>query len=341
MGGEFALDESSRNGNVMPNLSVRAEEMEGARILVTGGAGFIGSHLVDHLVARNEVTVIDDLSTGTLRNLGRARGRVHVKKVSVLETDTLATAMKGQQIVYHLAAKTSVPESVAKPEAYWRNNVEGTVRVLRAAADASVRRVVFVSSAAVYGDSPEMPKVESMRPDPKSPYAMTKMVGEFACEEIRGMTGMETVVVRLFNAYGPRQDPSAPYSGVMAKFCAAVAANRPLEIYGDGEQTRDFLFVADIAEGLELAGVKSVNGATLNLGSGEAITVNDVVRNLSEIVGRPIRAVREPERPGDIRHSRADVSKAKEKLGFTARTTVREGLKKTLEDARKRAAHAS
>src|SRR5437016_3568685 len=233
-------DESSRNGNVMPNLSVRAEEMEGARILVTGGAGFIGSHLVDHLVARNEVTVIDDLSTGTLRNLGRARGRVHVKKASVLETDTLATAMKGQQIVYHLAAKTS-----------------------------------------------------------------------------------------------------APYSGVMAKFCAAVAANRPLEIYGDGEQTRDFLFVADIAEGLELAGVKSVNGATLNLGSGEAITVNDVVRNLSEIVGRPIRAVREPERPGDIRHSRADVSKAKEKLGFTARTTVREGLKKTLEDARKRAAHAS
>src|SRR5206468_2314611 len=223
----------------MPSLSVRAEEMEGARILVTGGAGFIGSHLVDHLVARNEVTVIDDLSTGTLRNLGRARGRVHVKK-------------------------------------------------------ASVRRVVFVSSAAVYGDSPEMPKVESMRPDPKSPYAVTKMVGEFACEEIRGMTGMETVVVRLFNAYGPRQDPSAPYSGVMAKFCAAVAANRPLEIYGDGEQTRDFLFVADIAEGLELAGVKSVNGATLNLGSGEAITVNDVVRNLFEIVGRPIRAVREP-----------------------------------------------
>src|SRR5437870_8992586 len=297
---------SRRNGNVMPNLSVRAKEMEGARILVTGGAGFIGSHLVDHLVGRNEVTVIDDLSTGTLRNLGRARGRVHVKKASVLEADTLATAMKGQQIVYHLAAKTSVPESVAKPEAYWRNNVEGTVRVLRAAADASVRRVVFASSAAVYGDSPEMPKVESMRPDPKSPYAVMQMVGAFACEEIRGMTGMETVVVRLFNAYGPRQDPSAPYSGVMAKFCAAVAANRPLEIYGDGDQTRDFLFVADIAEGLELAGVKSVNGATLNLGSGEAITVNDVVRNLSEIVGRPIRALREPERLGDMRHSRPD-----------------------------------
>jgi len=325
----------------MPNLSVRAEEMEGARILVTGGAGFIGSHLVDRLVAKNEVTVIDDLSAGTLRNLGKARGRVHLKKASILETDTLAAAIKGQQVVYHLAAKTSVPESVAKPEEYWRNNVEGTVRVLKAAADAAVRRVVFVSSAAIYGDSPETPKVESMRPDPKSPYAVTKMVGEFACEEIRGMTGMETVVVRLFNAYGPRQDPSAPYSGVMAKFSAAVAANRPLEIYGDGEQTRDFLFVADIAEGLELAGAKPANGATLNLGSGEAITVNEVVRILSEIGNRPIRVERKPERPGDIRHSHADVSKAKEKLGFTARTSVRDGLKKTLEDARKRAAHPS
>jgi len=325
----------------MPTLSVRAEEMEGARILVTGGAGFIGSHLIDRLVARNEVTVIDDLSTGTLRNLGRMRGRVHLKKASILEADTLATAMKGQEIVYHLAAKTSVPESVAKPEEYWRTNVEGTVQVLKAAADAAVRRVVFVSSAAVYGDSPEMPKVESMRPAPTSPYAVTKMVGEFACEEIRGMTGIETVVVRLFNGYGPRQDPSAPYSGVIAKFCAAVAANRSLEIYGDGEQTRDFLFVADIAEGLELAGVKPVNGATLNLGSGDATTVNEVVRLLSDIVGRPIRAARKPARPGDIRQSRADGSKAREKLGFTAKTSVREGLKKTLDDARKRAARPS
>jgi len=325
----------------MPNLSVRPERMDGARVLVTGGAGFIGSHLVDRLVVRNEVTVIDDLSTGTLRNLGRARGKVHLKKASVLETDTLAGAMNGQQIVYHLAAKTSVPESVAKPEAYWRTNVEGTVGVLKAAADAGVGRVVFVSSAAVYGNSPEMPKVESMRPDPASPYATTKMVGEFACEEIRGMTGIETVVVRLFNAYGPRQDPSAAYSGVVAKFCAAIAAHRPLEIYGDGEQTRDFLFVADIAEGLELAGTQPVNGVTLNMGSGEAFTVNEVVRFLSEIAGEPIRVARKPERPGDVGHSRADVTRAKERLGFTARTSVREGLKKTLEDARKRSSRSS
>jgi UDP-glucose 4-epimerase len=315
--------------------------MKGARVLVTGGAGFIGSHLVDRLGDQNEVTVIDDLSTGTLRNLGRAPRTVHVKRASVLQRQTVTTAMKGQQVVYHLAAKTSVPESVAKPDEYWRTNVEGTVEVLKAAADAGVRRVVFISSAAIYGNSPEMPKVESMRPDPASPYATTKMVGEFACEEIRSLTGIETVVVRLFNAYGPRQDPSAPYSGVMAKFSAAVAGNRPLEIYGDGEQTRDFLFVADIAEGLELAGEKPVNGATLNLGSGEAITVNEVVRILSEIADRPIRAVRKPERPGDIRHSRADVSKAKERLGFTARTSVRKGLEQTLADAKARAPRSS
>jgi UDP-glucose 4-epimerase len=304
--------------------------MQSARILVTGGAGFIGSHLVERLGARNEVTILDDLSTGSLRNLGSGRRKIHVKKASVLESDVLADAMKGQQVVYHLAAKTSVPESVAKSEAYWRTNVEGTVRVLKTAAESGVRRAVFVSSAAVYGDSPETPKVETMRPAPGSPYAITKMVGEFACEEIRNLTKLETVVVRLFNAYGPRQNPSAPYSGVMAKFSAAVAANQPLEVHGDGEQTRDFLFVDDIAEGLELAGEKPVNGMVINLGSGQAITVNEVVRLLSEIVARPIRVIRKPSRPGDILHSRADVTRARERLGFTARTSVKDGLAQTL-----------
>jgi len=169
--------------------------MKGKRILITGGAGFIGSHLVDWLGNRNEVTTIDDLSTGTLRNLSVAPRTVRLKKASVLQSELLPEVMDGQDVVYHLAAKTSVPESVAHPDEYWRTNVEGTVRVLKAAADASVPRVVFISSAAVYGDSPETPKVESMRPAPTSPYATTKMVGEFACEEIRGMTKLETVVV--------------------------------------------------------------------------------------------------------------------------------------------------
>ena len=308
--------------------------MEGARILVTGGAGFIGSHLVDRLGSRNEVTVLDDLSTGTLRNLGAVERRVHVKRASILRSESLATATKGQQVVYHLAAKTSVPESVSQPKEYWETNVEGTVRVLKASADASVRRVVFVSSAAVYGDSPESPKVESMRLAPASPYATTKMVGEFACEEIRGMTGMETVVLRIFNAYGPRQTPSAPYSGVIAKFAAAIAANRSLEVYGDGEQTRDFLYVTDIAEALELAAEKPVNGSVLNLGSGQGTSVNDVARLISDITRTPVRTVRRQERSGDVRHSVADMTRANEKLGFTPRISLRDGLVRTLDAAR-------
>ena len=314
--------------------------MKGKRVLVTGGAGFVGSHLVDRLGPRNDVTIIDDLTTGTLRNLADAPRDVHLKKASILDAEALADATRDREVVYHLAAKTSVPESVAKPEIYWETNVEGTVRVLKAAADAGAKRVVFISSAAVYGNSPEMPKVESMRPAPESPYAMTKMVGEFACEEIRGLTGLETVVLRLFNAYGPRQDPSSPYAGVMAKFGAAVAAKRSVEIYGDGEQTRDFVYIGDIAEALELAGEKPVSGLVMNVASGEAITVNEVVRLLSELVGRPIRALRKPERPGDILHSLADVTIAREKLGFKARTPVREGLAKTLAWAKERKGQA-
>jgi UDP-glucose 4-epimerase len=314
--------------------------MDGERILVTGGAGFIGSHLVDRLAARNEVTILDDLSTGSLRKLADAPSTVRLKRASILQTDILRKAMEGQRLVYHLAAKTSVPESVAKPREYWETNVVGTVQVLRAAADAGVRRVVFVSSAAVYGNSPEMPKVESMRAAPASPYATTKMVGEFACEEIREVAKIETVVLRLFNAYGPRQDPSSPYAGVIPKFCAAVAANRPVEVHGDGQQTRDFLFVGDAAEALELAGEKPADGQVFNVASGQAVRVNDVVDLLSAISGGRIRVSPKPDRPGDIKHSLADITKARTVLGFAARTPLREGLEKTLDAQRtvKRAA---
>lgn len=308
--------------------------MKGRRILVTGGAGFIGSHLVDRLGERNDVAVIDDLSTGSLRNLSSARRTVVLKRASILEPGPLATAMGDREVVYHLAARTSVPESVSKPNEYWQTNVEGTVNVLKTAADAGARRIVFVSSAAVYGESPETPKRESMTPAPASPYAITKMVGEFACEEIRQLKGIETVVVRIFNAYGPRQDLLSPYVSVIAKFSEAVAAHRSIEIFGDGEQTRDFLYVTDIAEGLELAAEKPVNGEVFNLGSGQATSVNEVVRLLSEIAGAPIRAAHKPDRPGDVRHSHADVAKAKEKLGFTVRTPLREGISRTLDALR-------
>src|SRR3989442_14633464 len=241
--------------------------MQGTRVLVTGGAGFIGSHLVEHLGARNDVAVLDDLSAGSLRNLETVPGDVHVKRASILNRKALSTTMEGREIVYHLAARTSVPDSVAHPEAYWRTNVQGTLAVLKAAVGAKVRRVVFASSAAVYGNSETNPKVETMRPAPVSPYATSKMVGEFACEEIASLKGLETVVVRIFNAYGPRQDPTSPYASVISKFCASVAASEGIEIYGDGGQTRDFVYVGDLTAALELAGARPGGGETLNIGS--------------------------------------------------------------------------
>ncbi len=304
--------------------------MDGKRVLVTGGAGFLGSHLVERLIARNEVTVFDDLSTGSLRNLAACPEEVRLHRASILQPKALAKALKGQEVVFHLAAKTSVAESVLQPDLYWRTNVEGTLNVLKAAADAGVGRLVFASSAAVYGPSEENPKVETMRPAPASPYATTKMVGEFACEEVSQLTPMETVVLRVFNAYGPRQNPTSAYAGVIARFCAAVASGEPIEVHGDGEQTRDFLYVADVAEALELSADKPVAGQVLNIGSGSAVSVNALAAALSEITGRPLRGVRKAARPGDVRHSRADIDRAMRLLGFVPRTSLREGLERTL-----------
>jgi nucleoside-diphosphate-sugar epimerase len=304
--------------------------MQDKKVLVTGGAGFIGSHLVERLSAHNEVTVFDDLSTGSLRNLEGAKEAVRLHRASILQPKHLAKALEDRDIVYHLAAKVSVPESVEKPEEYWRTNVEGTLNVLKASVDAGAKRVVFVSSAAVYGSSEIVPKVETMRPEPASPYATTKMVGEFACEEISQLKPLEAVVLRIFNAYGPRQDPNAPYAGVIAKFCAAVAMGKAVEIHGDGDQTRDFLYAADAAEAMELAGERPVAGQVFNIGSGSATTVTEVARLLSEVTATPIRAVRREVRPGDVRHSHADISKAIDKLGFTPKTSLREGLERTL-----------
>jgi nucleoside-diphosphate-sugar epimerase len=276
------------------------------------------------------VSVLDDLSTGSIRNLGDAHEEVHVHKGSILEPRDLGPALTDQDVVYHLAARTSTAESVERPDDYWRTNVEGTLNVLKAAVDAGVSRLVFVSSAAVYGNVEANPKVETMRPAPASPYATTKMVGEFACEEVSQLKGIETVVLRVFNAYGPRQDPASPYAGVVARFCEAIASGRPVEIFGDGEQTRDLLYAADVATALELAGEKPVAGQTFNIGSGSGISVNEIARALSEITVTPIRAVRKEPRAGDVRHSRADIEKALEGLGFTPRTSLREGLERTL-----------
>src|SRR3990170_4076777 len=282
--------------------------MEGRTVLVTGGAGFLGSHLVERLSARNDVAVLDDLSAGSIRNLEACRQEVHVHKASILQTKEVAEAIAGAEVVSHLAARTSAAESLERPRDYWRTNVEGTLNVLKAAVDAGAKRVVLASSAAVYGNQEANPKVESMRPAPASPYATTKMVGEFACEEISQLKGIETVPVRIFNAYGPRQDPKSAYGGVVARFCAAVASGQPLEVEGDAK----------------------VAGQRINVGSGSAVSVNDVARLLSEITVTPIKAVRREARAGDVRHSRADIEKAMAILGFSPRTSLREGLARTL-----------
>jgi len=310
--------------------------MEGRRVLVTGGAGFLGSHLVERLSGRNEVSVLDDLSTGSLRNLEDCHAAVRIRKASILQPKALGAVLKGKDIVYHLAAKISAAESVEKPRDYWRVNVEGTLNLLKGAVDAGVRRVVFLSSAAVYGNVETNPKVETMRPAPVSPYATTKMVGEFACQEISQLRGIEAVVLRVFNAYGPRQSADSPYASVVARFGSAVVAGRPIEIYGDGEQTRDFLYAADAAEAFELAGERDVAGETLNIASGTAVSVNEVVRLLSEITGDSVRAIRKEPRAGDVRHSRADIRKASAKLGFVPRTSLRAGLERTLAGFRRR-----
>src|SRR2546429_7791756 len=304
--------------------------MEGTRVLVTGGAGFIGSHLVEHLGARNDVAVLDDLSTGSLRNLETVPREIRVKRASILNRKALSTAMAGLNVLYHLAAKTWVPDSVAHPEAYWRTNVQGTLAVLKAVVDAKVRRVVFASSASVYGNSETNPKVETMRPAPASPYATSKMVGEFACEEIASLKGLETVVVRIFNAYGPRQDPTSPYASVISKFCAAMAADEGIEIYGDGGQTRDFLYVGDLTAALGLAGGRPVAGQVINLGSGLAPSVNEVARLLSEVRGGRIHPKHGEPRPGHCRDFRSDITRASAKLGFTPRPSLRDGLGRTL-----------
>ena len=310
--------------------------MKDSKVLVTGGAGFIGSHLVERLCERNSVSILDDLSTGSLRNLGGIRREVVIHKGSVLEDQVLRRSMAGREVVYHLAAKTSVAESMEKPQEYWHANVEGTVAVLKAAIDAGVRRVVFASSAAVYGNSEENPKMESLRPAPASPYATTKMVGEFACEEAAQMKRLDTTVLRIFNVYGPRQDPRSSYGGVIARFASAVATGEPIEIYGDGEQTRDFLYVGDLAEALELAGEKPIGGEALNIASGQATTVNEVVRLLTEVTGSKPQVIRKEARPGDIRNSQADVSRAVGRLRFKAKTPLREGLGRTIEFYRSR-----
>jgi nucleoside-diphosphate-sugar epimerase len=301
------------------------------RFLVTGGAGFIGSNTVDELVrCGHSVVVFDDLSTGKEENLEGVRDEIEFIHGSVTDIDRVRAACEGTDYVLHLAARTSVPRSVKDPLETNRVNVDGTLNVLVAARDAKARRVVFAGSSSVYGETRTLPKRESITPAPISPYGASKLAGEVYGRAFHRTYGLEFVVLRYFNVFGPRQDPGSPYSGVLSRFNAAILNEARPTVYGDGEQSRDFTYVANIVEANLLACEASeAPGLVLNAGTGNRYTLNQTLSVLEKITGRPIKAKYAPTRQGDIRHSQADIMLAQEKLGYKPRVGFEEGLKRT------------
>lgn len=300
--------------------------------LVTGGAGFVGSHLVERLLAEGcAVRVLDDLSAGHLENLPTAAA-LELLEGDVRDADILRRALADVEVVFHQAAVASVPRSVEDPLGTESVNTGGTLAVLEAARRAGTRRLVFAGSCAVYGDDAEMARRESLPVQPVSPYALQKHAGEAWCRLYRDLYGLETVVLRYFNIYGPRQDPASDYAAAIPLFVSAALEGRPITVFGDGEQTRDFVYAADVAEAnWRAACIDDAAGDTLNIAGGRAVTVNELIRALRCCLGTDIPVRYGPPRPGDIRHSRADVSRAKSVLGFEAETPLEDGLQRTIE----------
>jgi nucleoside-diphosphate-sugar epimerase len=303
------------------------------RFLVTGGAGFIGSHTVDELVrGGHRVVVLDDLSTGSESNLTDVRDQIEFIHGSITDAEKVRAACHGAEYVLHLAARTSVPRSMKEPVETNHVNVDGTLNVLLAARDAKVRRVVFSGSSSVYGETPTLPKHESMTPAPISPYGVTKLMGEVYGRLFHRVYGLEFVTVRYFNIFGPRQDPNSAYSGVLSRFNAAFLEGKEPTIYGDGQQSRDFTFVANAVQANLLAcTAQNVAGLVFNIGTGNRYTLNQTLQILRKITGRLGTAKYTAPREGDILHSQADISEAQGKLGYTPQVGFEEGLRRTWE----------
>jgi nucleoside-diphosphate-sugar epimerase len=303
------------------------------RYLVTGGAGFIGSNTVDELVRRgHDVVVLDDFSTGKSANLDQAGSKIKFIQNSVTNMDALRAACRGVDCVIHLAAQTSVPRSVKDPIETNLININGTLNVLVAARDAKVKRVVFASSCAVYGITSVLPIPESTSLTPISPYGLSKQVGEGYGRLFQELYGLEFVALRYFNVFGPRQDPSSPYSGVLSVFNAALLGGTQPTVYGDGEQSRDFVYVKNVVEANLLAcEAEGASGHAFNIGTGNRYTLNQTLALLEKITGRPGRAKYTEPREGDIRDSQAEIRVAEEVLGYKPRFGFEEGLKRTWE----------
>ena len=301
-------------------------------LLVTGGGGFIGSHLVAWLVADGQpVRVLDSFATGRRENLAPVLANIDLIEGDLRDPAAVRRAVSGVEVVYHQAALPSVPRSIEDPATTFAVNVTGTLNLLLAARDAGCRRVVFASSSSVYGNTRRLPKVEPMTPAPRSPYAVSKLTGEQLCAVFARLYGLETVALRYFNVFGPRQDPASPYAAVIPRFIRALQRGEAPVIHGDGEQTRDFTYVANVVDAnLRAATAPGATGRVFNVAGGEEISINRVLRLLAGLLEVPPRARHEPPRPGDVRHSRAGIAAAREALGYVPAVSFAEGLAATV-----------
>jgi nucleoside-diphosphate-sugar epimerase len=303
------------------------------KIIITGGAGFIGSNLARSLYLHNDVVVVDNLSTGEFKNLTDIIDSVTFIQEDITNLEALRFAFEGGDYVLHQAALPSVQRSVDDPITSNQNNVDGTLNVLVAARDCYVKRVIFASSSSIYGDAPALPKVETFQPNPQSPYAVTKLVGEYYCKVFYDIYGLETFSLRYFNVFGHGQSPESQYAAVIPKFIDDLKSGRIPEIYGDGEQSRDFIYVDNVVIANVLAcEAPRAAGEAINIGCGESVTLNGLFDEIKDILRTEIKPIYGDPRPGDVRHSLADISRARELLGYEPRYSLREGLEKMLLD---------
>lgn len=304
------------------------------KVLVTGGAGFIGSNLADELIRQGaKVSIIDNLVTGFRENLDEISGDFDFFEADINDDAALAKAIDGVEVIFHQAALPSVPRSVDDPAETHQACVNGTFNLLNLARQKGVRRVIYAASSSAYGDQEVLPKVETMAPDPLSPYAAAKLTGEYYCRVFSNVYGMECIALRYFNVFGPRQNPSSQYSGVISRFIDALMKDETPMIYGDGEQTRDFTYIANVIDA-NIKAASSTNGIgqVMNAANGEKVSLNQLLETLKKITGREsVTAEFRPERKGDVKHSQADNRKAVEMIGYEKLVGLEEGLSKTIE----------
>lgn len=302
--------------------------------LVTGGAGFIGSHIAEKLLRSGaRVRIIDDLSTGYLHNIEEIGGDVDFVQANLTDEDAVRRALEGVELVFHEAAIPSVPRSVENPRQTHEASVDATFNLLVLAKEQKVKRLVYAASSSAYGDQPRLPKVEDMLPEPLSPYAVAKLVGEYYAQVFYRVYGLETVSLRYFNVFGPRQDPSSQYSGVISRFISALLGGERPVIYGDGEQSRDFTYIDNVVDAnLRAAQTTEGIGEVMNIANGERISLNQLLSVLKDLTGtRDVEPEYREPRAGDVRHSLADISRARKYLGFEAKVGLREGLQLTID----------